>query len=473
MISSCHHDTGPGTPGGQLQQVLETVPAWRQLPERAYQPHFHLVSFPPAPHAEGTEWYWIFDGAHKIGLIQSWNKEIEMFRFAPPAEGEPTGDYTIPPFHHWATLVGAKISINAPLWQSPNAVSRLDFVTREGPVLAFNTTTELACGATGEGSFRLVWDATLGYVWHCAMHCVMTKPNWVEFCNLLAGGVSVSHDSRKRWQKVLNGAGGDTITWFYHNPLNYPRVPLASNGFTGFVREPDMNPFVALEEVNGAVRMATCDLWYDLGIQAEVPATPEADGHHHLRARYRFLSIPAAVAEALEGRAASQNAGPSNQPGFRLGVVNDFEHGINGDEVYNGSTWRNVIVDRTQGHSGTVSLKVSGMGRGQPVAGTPNRSGTATYGETAKRYRLSAWVKTELTDGEASVAVDDCLLNWNDVRATRRSAGISGTTGWTKLTIEFQPAPDNPFLLVKLCVDGTGDAWFDDCELVEVPSGTA
>ncbi|MFZ4398235.1 MAG: hypothetical protein ACOYOU_21680, partial [Kiritimatiellia bacterium] len=139
-----------------------------------------------------------------------------------------------------------------------------------------------------------------------------------------------------------------------------------------------------------------------------------------------------------------------------------------GCEVYNGSTWRNVTVDRTQGHSGSVSLKVTGLGRGVPTVGTPNRSGTATYGESAKRYRLSVWVRTELTDGEASIAVDDCIWSWDDVRATRRSTGITGTTGWTQLMIEFQPAPDNPFLLVKLCVDGTGDAWFDDVALLVI-----
>jgi hypothetical protein len=100
--------------------------------------------------------------------------------------------------------------------------------------------------------------------------------------------------------------------------------------------------------------------------------------------------------------------------------------------------------------------------------GTPNRSGTATYGESAKHYRLSVWVRTELTDGEAWIAVDDCIWNWDDVRATRRSTGIIGTTGWTQLMLEFQPAPDNPFLLVKLCVDGTGDAWFDDVALLVI-----
>jgi hypothetical protein len=459
-------------PGGLLQQAMEATPAWPSLPLQAHTPDFHLVSFSPAPDAAGSEWYWIYDGAHKIGLIQTLNREIEMFRFAPPAAGE-TADYTIPPLHHWATLVGAKISINAPLWNMPNPVFQIEFVSRSGAVLEFKTVMKPGCGAVGEGTFRLAWDPRLGYVWQCGMHCAMPTPKWTEFCNLLAGGVSVSENKRKRWQKVINGVAPGEITWFYHNPLNYPQFSLASNGFTGFVREPDMNPFVALESVNGPVRVATCDLWYDLGIQAETPAIAEADGLHHLRARYRFLSVPAAVAETLERQAQSRNAGASDSPGFRFGVVNDFEQGINGGEVYNGSTWRNVSVDRTRGHSGSVSLKVSGKGRGVPAVGTPNRSGTATYGETAKRYRLSAWVRTELSDGEAAIAVDDCIWHWGDVRASRRSAGLTGTTGWTKLTIEFQPAPNNPFLLVKLCVDGTGDAWFDDCELVEVPPDAA
>lgn len=36
------------------------------------------------------------------------------------------------------------------------------------------------------------------------------------------------------------------------------------------------------------------------------------------------------------------------------------------------------------------------------------------------------------------------------------------------LELDFTPAPNDPFLLIKLCVEGTGAAWFDDLELVEV-----
>ncbi len=31
-----------------------------------------------------------------------------------------------------------------------------------------------------------------------------------------------------------------------------------------------------------------------------------------------------------------------------------------------------------------------------------------------------------------------------------------------RIEFEFQPSPHDPFLVLRLCVDGTGSAWFDD-----------
>ena len=127
-----------------------------------------------------------------------------------------------------------------------------------------------------------------------------------------------------------------------------------------------------------------------------------------------------------------------------------------------------ATVDRARGRSGAVSLKLSGQGPGKPRSLMPIGGGPAVFGESARRYRLSAWVKTELQAGEAYLQVDDCFWNWGDVRATRRSRGLPGAADWTELSIEFEPGPDDPFLLIKLVVDGTGDAWFDDVALTEI-----
>jgi hypothetical protein len=102
-------------------------------------------------------------------------------------------------------------------------------------------------------------------------------------------------------------------------------------------------------------------------------------------------------------------------------------------------------------------------------AASPIGGGPPIYGESAKRYRLAAWVKTRgLEDGGAWLQVDDVFFNWQDVQATRRTEKLTGDHDWTRLEVEFTPSPRDPFLLIKLCVEGTGTAWFDDLELMEV-----
>jgi len=95
--------------------------------------------------------------------------------------------------------------------------------------------------------------------------------------------------------------------------------------------------------------------------------------------------------------------------------------------------------------------------------------GPAIYGESNKRYRAAAWVKTSgLEDGGAWLQVDDVFFSWQDVKATRKTDKLTGSHEWTRLAVKFTPSPHDPFLLIKLCVEGTGTAWFDDLELVEV-----
>ena len=68
----------------------------------------------------------------------------------------------------------------------------------------------------------------------------------------------------------------------------------------------------------------------------------------------------------------------------------------------------------------------------------------------------------------AFLQVDDVFFNWQDVKASRKTKRLTGDHDWTRLEVEFTPSPRDPFLLIKLCVEGTGTAWFDDLELMEV-----
>jgi hypothetical protein len=203
----------------------------------------------------------------------------------------------------------------------------------------------------------------------------------------------------------------------------------------------------------------------------KAPQTKEADGLYHVRAKYRLLSVPGAVARDLEAVAVDRDGGTyeSKVAGFLQNKVNDFETFVPRGKMYNGPIWQHINATEGPAHSGKRSIAVGGRGPGKVNFASPIGGGPPLYGESSKRYRLAAWVKTRgLEDGGAYLQADDVFFNWEDVKATRKTEKLTGDRDWTRLEVEFTPSPRDPLLMIKLCVEGTGTAWFDDLELVEV-----
>ena len=460
-------------PAGELQNILDKSKAFAALPRLKHTPAFRVERVEYAGHAKEKEWYYICDGDERIGLITTWLNHVELFRFSPEVDKGAT--YEIPEVYHWANLIGARLPLQMCGYHSPVPPStsfKLAFTKDRGETLEFKTEQSHQDGYSGSTEFRLAWDERLGYVLNCMSHFAMPQPRQIEFNNLLAGGVCESRDDRKRWQKTMRGRLLDgRISFVHHSPVNIPVDEVQAGGFVGFVTEEEMNPFMEMIETSGPVFFATCSQWYDQHIVMKAPQAKEADGLYHLRARYRLLSVPGAVARDLEAMAAVRDAatGESSKAGFLQNKVNDFETFVPHGKVYNGPIWRHINATDGPAHSGTKSIALGGLGPGKVKTASPIGGGPAVYGESSKRYRLAAWVKTQgLEDGGAWLQVDDVFFNWEDVQATRRTGKLAGDCDWTRLEVDFTPSPNDPFLLIKLCVEGTGTAWFDDLELVEV-----
>ncbi len=455
-----------------LQQRLDASPAYAALPKVAHVPQFSLERITPAEHAKDTDWFYILDGKERVGLIQSWTKEIEMFRFFPAGDG--TGErYEIPTMYHWANLHGARIQFFGFQSLPPLKSLKVDWRKDKGDTLEFTVENRHGKDVVGTSDYRLTWDDRLGYVWQCVSRYSMPEPLAIEFNNLFGGGLSDSRPDHKRWQKTVRGLADGRIGFVLHSPINIPVNDIHAGGFVGFVTDDTMNPFIDLLETSEPTYAITCGQWYDQHVLTKPPQTKGADGLYRIEATYRFLSLPAAVAKEVEAAAVDTDeaTGPSKKIGFLQNAVNDFEADVPRHQLYNGPTWHDVGPDEECAHSGKRSIKLEGQGPGKVKAAMPTGAGTAIYGESAKRYRFAAWVKTKgLADGGAYLQVDDVFWNWDDMRATRRTEKkLSGDHDWTRLEVEFTPIADDPFLLVKLCVEGTGTAWFDDVELVEVP----
>ncbi len=452
----------------QLQRFLARSLGYAALPRLTYTPCFGLEPVTPAAHARGTEWYYLCDRDERIGLVETWKREIEMFRFRPA--GESRGAWELPEVYHWANLRGARIQLYGTQMLPPVTAFRFTVVQGEGANLIFRVEQQHQGEVAGASEFRLAWDERLGYVWTCTSVYRMAQPRAVEFNNLYARHVSDSRDDQKQWQKTLRARADGRVTFVYHNPLHLPIDAAHRQGFVGFVTEPEMNPFVDLVQTSGPITIHTCSQWYDQHLVLDPPAAPAVDGGYQVRADYRFLSLPEDLARELDALAvAGEDAAEADwRTGFRAGEINDFEAPVPRHCVYNGPLWQGVEATCGPARSGQRSIHLMGPGPGQERAVTPTGAGPAIYGLSNRHYCLAGWVRTRgLVGGGAWLQVDDVRFSWQDVQATHRSACLSGDSEWTRLVVEFDPAPHDPFLLIKLCVAGAGEAWFDDLELTQ------
>ena len=458
---------------GELQNLLDKSKAFAALPKVRHTPAFRVERFEPVQfieEAKGKEWYYICDGQEQVGMIQTWTKEIEMFRFSPHVA--PGTKFAVPEIYTWANMHGARIQMHSTQMLPPLTSFKLTFTKDRGETLELRVEHRHQGDMVGSSEYRLGWDERLGYVWTCMSRFAMPQPKQIEFNNLLAGGVSESRVARKRWQKTMRGRLVDgRISFVYHNPVHVPRDDLQAGGFVGYITEEAMNPFVEMLETSDPVHLITCSQWYDQHLILKPPQAKAADGLYHAQASYRFLSVPGAVARDLEAMAVERDgaAGESQLTGFLLNQVNDFETGVPRGKMYIGPIWQHVSAAEGPAHSGKKSIAVRGLGPGKMKSVSPIGGGPALYVESNKRYRLAAWVKTKgLEDGGAWLQADDVFFNWEDIKATRRTEKLAGDHDWTRLQVEFTPSPREPLLNIKLCAEGTGTAWFDDLELMEL-----
>jgi hypothetical protein len=110
----------PHASAGELGNLLDKSNAFAALPKVKHTPAFRVERFEPVQffeEARGKEWYYIFDRQEQVGMIQTWTKEIEMFRFSPRvALGT---KFAVPEIYTWANMHGARIQMHSCKSNSP------------------------------------------------------------------------------------------------------------------------------------------------------------------------------------------------------------------------------------------------------------------------------------------------------------------------------------------------------------------
>jgi len=453
---------------GPLQEFVEKARCYAELPRREHRPEFRVV--PVREAAYRGKLFWITDGGQRIGIVNLALGEIELMRFSPPVAGS-RERFTLPAMYDWRTLRGARICmVPQSTWSGRGTVA---YPEDRGERLTLRYREAIDSGTHMEHVFTLRFDGLLGYVLDGAFDLRMKKPREFEYTNILAGGLMESRDDRKRYQKCIWTRRDGTFCYQYQSPLSrmqaagpkWAEVP--ESAFVGWVAERDMNPFLEIMTAS-PTRFATCGMWYDQHVFGKPPSAKDSDGFYHINATYRMLSLPLPLAKELEdaARAMLPSIGMQTPVGFRQGVRNDCETLVPHGTLYNGCLWtRAAEWDQRVGHSGAKSLRVRGGSVAEPI-----RAGTGILLESGRRYRFGAWVRTRGVTGGAYLRLHEVFSSWQDVRAAHRTRRIRGDRDWTWLAVEFTPVKNDPMALPGLVVEGRGQAWFDDIELVEAGS---
>jgi len=94
--------------------------------------------------------------------------------------------------------------------------------------------------------------------------------------------------------------------------------------------------------------------------------------------------------------------------------------------------------------------------------------------ETNRVVRISAYIKTEnLQNGVAALVVQFGSDKGSMGDYNSNDQSLTGTTGWTKHTVNVRLLPGVQFIGFGFVMTGTGKAWFDDFEIFfdDAPAG--
>ncbi|MEC9094142.1 MAG: DUF1553 domain-containing protein, partial [Planctomycetota bacterium] len=155
----------------------------------------------------------------------------------------------------------------------------------------------------------------------------------------------------------------------------------------------------------------------------------------------------------------------SRKPGPNLVQNSSFEKTTNGSpDGWKKNTWSGnpqFSIETRFGHTGKQCVK---------IASTEGADASWSFPLTVKPktdYRVTAWVKTTALGAGGYGA----QINLHELQFDGKTKAIKGTNGWTQLTSEFNSG-NRSQILVNCLYGGwgraTGEAWWDDIEVVEL-----
>jgi len=286
-----------------------------------------------------------------------------------------------------------------------------------------------------------------------------------------------------RYRQFAYESADGGIVSIPHHHVSCPQkggIRLRRDGVFAAVYEPDGNPAIRfMGETADKTSIGICPWAYD--VHFGYTAEPE-ELYRPIRMHFRFFKCPDDRAKELNNSAKIPVLEKTSWGGlveFPLYEPHSsFDKTLSVNAVRQGDIdpwfWRpegedGAVWDKTSGRNDSHSLKI-GKNTDGLTEWTSMCEGqgyfTAPW-SPCKGYEVSCQVKTEnVTGAGASIGflyhVPNVPPEWPVIRSER----ITGTNGWTKLTVRVGPPPEGTSIIsLHLSQAGSGTTWFDDLEV--------
>lgn len=466
--------------------------------------------------------WWIKDGEVQVGLVVRGADFAELVNFDPFA---PRRDIPFPAIYHAPTQPGDRVTLAC--WLDSQSTTsdhhELLFALDENGVTA---TFSERWNDGRRAVKRLMWtlDADWGYMIRAEAHLSAPRPLPYRvgappvWCNFLPRGVTDDRPENSRYPYVLwLHPSGEIVRWNQNNigaralgALDiHDRRRLQSGGFLGFFGESDYDIAVEVVDSSPGATALTCPQMLDehlAWLPPEVePAPLDESGRSTYRTLWNLVCVPPALGATLtaqakpldmvierrdavleERHAWCDGEYPTGAGGARTlrvvplqtGVPCDFETRLDAAATFRGVVFpygedvdEPISVVSDCAHSGQHSLCLR---PGHPKAGAgplqTSTRGSCLHVTRNQKYRLSAWIKTDLQEGEARLQAVEFIFSLATTTAVHQSAPVGGRTEWQEVALEFTPGEQAHVVDVRFEASGRGRAWVDDILLEKIAS---
>ncbi|MEI7730055.1 MAG: DUF6259 domain-containing protein [Verrucomicrobiota bacterium] len=142
--------------------------------------------------------------------------------------------------------------------------------------------------------------------------------------------------------------------------------------------------------------------------------------------------------------------------------------------AYQGRNWTGrAFSDSKEKHGGSASLRLENTNASDIVQVSQNVSASTDGFAVGKKYRLSAWLKTDQMAAPNAIGFGLFATGMKSLGKGGQLRFPAAGTGWTRVAAEFTVPAETTTMRIMINLSGLAKAWVDDMALEELsPDGT-